>query len=145
MDQTIGAGGPAVITASSRGLTWTIRNDPGNTTPVLAAVNVPDPLPAMVAPAAVQRPAKPFDGNGLDGSELPMQAAAVLPWVPGAPGYGVIIDRRYAELAAGYNLTIGEPAGVARGRGAADYPAEADGSSRPDRVVELGRLGCGSS
>ena len=35
-----------------------------------------------------------------------MQAAAVLPWVPGAPGYGVIIDRRYAELAAGYNLTI---------------------------------------
>ncbi len=105
VDQTIGAGGPAVITASSRGLTWTISNDPSNTTPVLAAVNVPDPLPAMVAPAAVQRPAKPFDGNGLDGSELPTQAAAVLPWVPGAPGYGVIIDRRYAELAAGYNLT----------------------------------------
>ncbi len=104
-DQTIGAGGPAVITGSSRGLTWTVNNDPGNTTPVLAAVNVPDPLPAMVAPAAVQRPAKPFDGNGLDGSDLPMQAAAVLPWVPGAPGYGVIIDRRYAELAAGYNLT----------------------------------------
>ena len=105
-DQTIGAGGQAVITASSRGLTWAIKNDPGNTTPVLAAVNVPDPLPAMVAPAAVQRPAKPFDGNGLNGSDLPIQAAAVLPWVPGAPGYGVIIDRRYAELAAGYNLTV---------------------------------------
>jgi putative ABC transport system permease protein len=105
VDQTIGAGGPAVITASSRGLTWTIKDDPGNTAPVLAAVNIPDPLPAMVAPAAVQRPTKPFDGNGLDGSDLPMQAAAVLPWVPGAPGYGVIIDRRYAELAAGYNLT----------------------------------------
>ena len=39
-DQTIDAGRPAVITASSRGLTWTIRNDPANTTPVLAAVNV---------------------------------------------------------------------------------------------------------
>ena len=105
VDQTIGAGSPAVITASSRGLTWTIRHDPVNATPVLAAVNVPDPLPAMVVPAAVQRPTKPFDGNGLDGSDLPMQAAAVLPWVPGAPGDGVIIDRRYAELAAGYNLT----------------------------------------
>ena len=47
-----------------------------------------------------------FDGNGLNGSNLRMQAAAALPWVPGAPGYGVIIDRQYAELAAGYNLTI---------------------------------------
>ena len=106
VDQTIDAGRPAVITASSRGLTWTIRNDPSNTTPVLAAVNIPDPLPAMVAPEAGPRPPKLFGGTGLNGSDLPMQAAAGLPWVPGAPGYGVIIDRRYAELAAGYNLTI---------------------------------------
>ncbi len=105
VDHTIDAGRPAVITASSRGLTWTIRDDPSNTTPVLASVNVPDPLPAMVAPAAGPRPPRRFPGNGLDGSDLPMRAAAGLPWVPGAPGYGVIIDRRYAELAAGYNLT----------------------------------------
>ena len=58
VDQTIDAGRPAVITASSRGLTWTIRNDPSNTTPVLALVNVPDPLPAMVAPAAGPQPPK---------------------------------------------------------------------------------------
>ena len=56
VDHTIDAGRPAVITASSRGLTWTIRNDPSNTTPVLALVNVPDPLPAMVAPEAVPQP-----------------------------------------------------------------------------------------
>lgn len=106
VDRTVDAGEPAVITASSRGLTWIIRNDPGNTTPVLAAVNVPDPLPAMVAPAAGPPPQKKFLGNGLDGSDLPMRAAAELPWVPGAPGYGVLIDRRYAELSAGDNLTI---------------------------------------
>jgi putative ABC transport system permease protein len=105
-DRTIDAGRPAVITASSRGLTWTIRNDPDNTSPVLASLNVPDPLPAMVAPAAGPRPPKVFDGNGLDGSNLPLRAAAALPWVPGAPAFGVIIDRPYAELAAGYNLTI---------------------------------------
>ena len=107
-DQTIDAGKPAVITASSRGLTWTIRNDPANTTPVLASINVPHPLPAIVAPAAGPQPPKRFDGNGLNGSDLPMRAVAALPWVPGAPGYGVLIDRRYAELAAGYNLTIAD-------------------------------------
>ena len=106
VDQTIDAGNPAVITASSRGLTWTIRNDPSNTTPILASVNAPDPLPAMVTPAAGPQPPNVFDGNGLNGSNLRMQAAAELPWVPGASGYGVIIDRRYAELAAGYNLTL---------------------------------------
>ncbi|MGH3149994.1 MAG: FtsX-like permease family protein, partial [Streptosporangiaceae bacterium] len=106
VDRTIDAGRPAVITASSRGLTWTIRNDPSNTTPVLALVNVPDPLPAMVAPASGPQPPDVFNGFGLNGSNLPMQAAAGLPWVPGAPGYGVIVDRQYAELAAGYNLTI---------------------------------------
>jgi putative ABC transport system permease protein len=106
VDQTLDAGRPAVITASSRGLTWTIRNDPSNTTPVLASVNVPDPLPAMVAPESGPQPPDVFNGFGLNGSNLRMQAAAGLPWVPGAPGYGVIIDRQYAELAAGYNLTI---------------------------------------
>lgn len=105
-DQTIDAGKPAVITASPRGLTWTIRNDPSNTTPVLAPVNVPDPLPAMVAQASGAQPPNVFNGLGLDGSSLRMKAAAGLPWIPGAPGYGVLIDRRYAELAAGYNLTI---------------------------------------
>ena len=107
-DRTTGAGRPAIITASPRGLTWKIRDDPGNATPVLASVNVPDPLPALIAPAAGLRPPKPSDGTGLDGSELPMRAAAQLPWVPGAPAYGVIIDRQYAELAAGYNLTIAD-------------------------------------
>jgi len=106
VDQTIDAGRPAVITASSRGLTWTIRNDPSNTTPVLALVNVPDPLPAMVASEAGPQPPNVFNGFGLNGSNLRMQAAAGLPWVPGAPGNGVIIDQQYAELAAGYNLTI---------------------------------------
>ena len=105
VDQTIDAGRPAIITASSRGLTWTIRNDPSNTTPILALVNVPEPLPAMVAPASPQPP-NVFNGFGLNGSNLLMKAAAGLPWVPGAPAYGVIVDRRYAELAAGYNLTI---------------------------------------
>jgi hypothetical protein len=108
VDQTIDAGRPAVITASSRGLTWTIRNDPSNTTPVLALVNVPDPLPAMVAPEAGPQPPNLFDGTGLNGSDLRMKAAARLPWVPSAPGFGVIIDRQYAELAAGYNLTIAD-------------------------------------
>jgi putative ABC transport system permease protein len=106
VDRTIDAGRPAVITASSRGLTWTIRDDPSNTTLVLALVNVPDPLPALVAPASGPQPPHVFSGLGLNGSNLPVKAAAGLPWVPGAPAYGVLIDRQYAELAAGYNLTV---------------------------------------
>ena len=99
----------------------------------------------MVAPAAVQRPTKPFDGNGLDGSDLPMQAAAVLPWVPGAPGDGVIIDRRYAELAAGYNLTMANlQVWLAAGALPIIRP-KLMASARPHPVGQLGRLGCGSS
>lgn len=104
-DQTLDAGKPAVITASSRGLTWTIMNDPSNTTPALALINVPEPLPAMVAPAPPQPP-NVFNGFGLNGGNLLMQAATGLPWVPGAPANGVIVDRQFAEVAAGENLTI---------------------------------------
>jgi len=35
-----------------------------------------------------------------------MRALAALPWVPAAPANGVIVDRRYAELEAGGNLTV---------------------------------------
>jgi putative ABC transport system permease protein len=45
-----------------------------------------------------------------------MRPAFVVPAVPGAPGNGVLVDRRYAELAAGFDLTqVGQQVWLAAG------------------------------
>lgn len=104
------AGVPASSIASTvatvpTGLSWTIAGVPSANDPTLDVADVPAPLPAVVAgPLAI--PGQPlFTGNGLDGSPIQLRAIAALPWVPGAPANGVIVDRRYAELAAGGNLS----------------------------------------
>jgi hypothetical protein len=43
-------------------------------------------------------------GTGLNGEPLNLRILAALPAVPGAPANGIIVDRRYAELAAGFDL-----------------------------------------
>jgi ABC-type antimicrobial peptide transport system permease subunit len=45
-----------------------------------------------------------FQGVGLDGSPLPVRVIAPVAAVPGAPANGFIVDRQYAELAAGQNM-----------------------------------------
>ncbi len=104
------------VTASQQGLTWSITNVLGKIDPTLGPADVPDPLPALVAAPLATPGQSTFSGVGLDGSPLMMRTLAVLPSVPGAPANGVIVDRRYAELAAGGNLTaVGQQVWLAAG------------------------------
>jgi putative ABC transport system permease protein len=107
-DETVGLG-PNVplptISVGNQGLTWSISREPGNSAPTLGAANVPVPLPAITA-SATGAPAGRFTGNGLDGNSLPMYRVhgPSVPWIPSMPTDGLLVDRAYAELAAGYNL-----------------------------------------
>lgn len=92
------------ITAGSGGLTWTITNVDASTDPTLGAANVPEQMPALIAAPLAKPDQSVMAGDGLDGSSLQLQVLGALPTVPGAPGNGVIVDRQYAELAAGGNL-----------------------------------------
>jgi putative ABC transport system permease protein len=95
----------SAISASARGLTWTFANVPGKIEPTLRAANTPERLPAAIAAPLYHGDRYSLTGTGLNGVPLVMRPIAVLPEVPGAPGNGVLVDRRYAELAAGKDLT----------------------------------------
>lgn len=92
------------ISASPAGLSWAFANVSGKVDPTLTSASFPARVPALVA--APSYTGADFGGLGLDGSVLPMHAVAVLPAIPGAPGNGVVVDRQFAELAAGENLAL---------------------------------------
>jgi putative ABC transport system permease protein len=95
---------PDEIQTGPGGLRW--RFDTGGTQdPTLVSVNRPRPLPAMVAAPLLQSGSGGLDVTGLDGQSLPVRVLAAIRAVPGAPADGVIVDRHYAELAAGGNLS----------------------------------------
>jgi putative ABC transport system permease protein len=94
------------IKGGATGATWTITDVPSAHDPTLGVADVPSPLPAIVARPLVSNGRPLFTGNGIDGSAVLMQALAALPWVPAAPANGVIVDRQYAELEAGGNLSV---------------------------------------
>jgi putative ABC transport system permease protein len=95
---------PDVIAAGPAGLRWSFTGVPGRIAPTLTSVNMPAALPALIPTALTAGRTGLFTGAGLDGSPLTLRSVAAVAAVPGAPGFGVIVDRRYAELAAG-NLT----------------------------------------
>lgn len=104
------------VTAGLQGVTWSITNVPGKIDPTLGTANTPSPLPALVSAQLATPGQATFSGSGLDGSPLLMRTVAVLPSVPGAPTNGVIVDRQYAELAAGENLiAVGQQVWLAAG------------------------------
>jgi hypothetical protein len=94
---------PDQLTASPAGLVWKFASRPHQDA-VLLSVNRPYPLPAVVS-AALLRPGQHFAaGVGLDGSTLDLNVVGAATVVPGTPQSGEIVDRRYAELAAGENF-----------------------------------------
>jgi hypothetical protein len=62
-------------------------------------------MPALIAAPLAKPGQQLLPGNGLNGALLQLKTAGVLSALPGAPSNGVIISRKYAELAAGYVLT----------------------------------------
>jgi putative ABC transport system permease protein len=94
---------PDRIQRAASGITWTFTGRPQQDA-ILASVNRPSPLPAVVS-AELLRPGQTLaSGVGLDGSPLGLRVISAAAALPGAPGGGVIVDRRYAELAAGENF-----------------------------------------
>ncbi len=92
------AGGGGSLRPGPQGLDWSLRSRPG-AIPSAVSVNRPYPLPALVA-GGVARGAS-FEVAGLDDSPLYVGAAENASAIPGAPANGIVVDRTYAELAAG--------------------------------------------
>lgn len=96
---------PDVISASPSGLGWAFTGVPAREDPALASADTPAALPALIPAALTAGRHGTFSGVGLDGSPLLLRPVAAVTAVPGAPANGVIVDRHYAELAAGQNFS----------------------------------------
>ena len=91
---------PDQIQAVPGGISWTFGTRLSQDA-VLTSVNRPYPLPAVVSSALLSGGQTQAIGVGLDAKALSLQVVAAAVAVPGAPANGEIIDRYYAELAAG--------------------------------------------
>ena len=91
---------PDQIRAVSGGLAWKFSSRPSQDA-ILTSVNRPYPLPAIVSSALLSGGQTQATGAGLDGKSLGLRVIAAAAAVPGAPANGEIVDRNYAELAAG--------------------------------------------
>ena len=118
---------PDRMAASAAGLDWTFTGHPHQDA-LLVSANRPYPLPAVVSSAMLSHGQQLASGVGLDGSPLELRVIGAASVVPGAPQAGEIVDRRYAELAAGENFPGRQPAGLARRRGPAQHRAAAEGA-----------------
>lgn len=87
------------LKAGPGGLSWAFHTLPG-LNPTAVSVNRPYPLPALVARTLAPGRSH-FQIPGLDGNPLFIRAVTLASAVPGAPANGLIVDRTYAERAAG--------------------------------------------
>jgi hypothetical protein len=100
---------PDALAATATGLSWTFDTTSARrAAPTLISVNRPYPMPALAPTAMIGGRGSLFQGVGLDGGPLPVRIVAPVTAVPGAPANGFIVDRRYAELAAGQNMPQAE-------------------------------------
>ncbi|MGI8449354.1 MAG: hypothetical protein ACR2MP_19690, partial [Streptosporangiaceae bacterium] len=94
---------PDRVTGSAAGLDWTFAGHPHQDA-LLVSANRPYPLPAVVSSALLSHGEQLASGVGLDGSALELRVISAASVVPGTPQAGEVVDRRYAELAAGENF-----------------------------------------
>lgn len=96
---------PDVLQAGPAGLGWSFVNASAlKAAPGIISVNRPYPLPALAPQAMIGGRGTLFQGVGLDGTPLPVRIVAAVNAIPGAPANGFIVDRQYAESAAGQNM-----------------------------------------
>jgi hypothetical protein len=93
-------GGGNLFRSSSAGLVWSFKTQPG-VNPSAVLVDRPYPLPALVASGLTPGAASVLQVDGLDGSPLYITPAGQAAAIPGAPANGIVVDRTYAERAAG--------------------------------------------
>lgn len=90
------------VSPSPGGLSWN-WDLPGVQDAMVAYSDVPTVIPA-VAPANTASAPGGLIVTGLDGRDLPVDVVAVARVLPGLATGGVVVDRRFAETAAGGNL-----------------------------------------
>ena len=90
----------SVLRPGPAGLAWSLNAQPGQT-PRAVPVDRPYPVPGLVARAVWPSGARAAQVAGLDGSPLLVRPVAIAAAIPGAPDNGVVVDRTYAERAAG--------------------------------------------
>ena len=82
------------------GLRWSFAST-GACSPAMNRRDVPDPLPAVIS-SQVTSGFSNFATVGLDGLQLVVRPFAHAAAIPGAPATGILVDRTYAQRAAGY-------------------------------------------
>ena len=88
------------LTPGPDGLRWSVKSPPGQDA-VAVPVSRPYPVPALIARGLAPTAGVPVTVAGLDGSPLQVNPVAVPAAIPGAPDNGIVVDRTYAERAAG--------------------------------------------
>ena len=82
------------------GLVWSFNSRPA-VNPAAVPVDRPYPLPALAARGVLPSGTRVAQVAGLDSSPLFVRPVATVAAIPGAPANGVVVDRTYAERAAG--------------------------------------------
>ena len=82
------------------GLAWSFKSLPG-VNPTAIVVDRPYPLPALAAHGVLPGGAHGAEVAGLDSSPLFVRPVATAAAIPGAPSNGVVVNRVFAERAAG--------------------------------------------
>jgi hypothetical protein len=95
---------PVAVSATSQGLQWPL-GFLSNQIALLQPIDRPDPIPVVAGSTGTGLGLGNTQLTGLNGRPLAVVAVATAVALPGAPTGGVLIDRAYAESAAGGNLT----------------------------------------
>ncbi len=97
---------PDKVNPGPAGLAWTFDFQSGGDA-TLSLVDRPSPIPAIASSQVARK--GPYTAIGLDGTNLAVDVKATLAAAPGAPADGVIVDRRFADLAAAGDLVLVQP------------------------------------
>ncbi|HEY0870156.1 MAG TPA: ABC transporter permease [Acidothermaceae bacterium] len=101
---TVGDHAPLAVSATSQGLQWS-AGFMSNQVALLQPIDRPDPIPVVIGSTGAAALSGTGQLTGLNGRPLAVVGVASAVVLPGAPTGGVLIDRAYAESAAGGNLT----------------------------------------
>jgi putative ABC transport system permease protein len=101
---TVGDHQPVAVSASSQGLQWPVTFL-SNQIASLQPIDRPDPIPVVIGSTGAAATSGNAQLTGFDGKPLAVVTVASAAVIPGAPTGGILIDRGFAESAAGGSIT----------------------------------------
>jgi putative ABC transport system permease protein len=100
---TVGDHQPVAVSAS-QGLQWPVTFL-SNQVASLQPIDRPDPIPVVIGSTGAPPGSGTGQLTGFNGKPLDVMTVATAAVIPGAPTGGILIDRGYAESAAGGSIT----------------------------------------